>query len=84
MEIKYKIWIEENGKVIFGKGRYDTLKSIEGEYGLRRPNIWGCPTARHGKIKSHSREDGIETDWKQQQYEVYATNINCQNNKRKL
>jgi molybdate transport system regulatory protein len=34
MEIKYKIWIEENGKVIFGKGRYDILKSMERQRSL--------------------------------------------------
>jgi len=34
MEIKYKIWIEENGKVIFGKGRDEILKSIEQQHSL--------------------------------------------------
>ena len=34
MEIKYKIWIEENGKVIFGKGRDKILKSIEERHSL--------------------------------------------------
>ncbi len=34
MEIKYKIWIEENGKVIFGKGRDEILKSIEERHSL--------------------------------------------------
>jgi molybdate transport system regulatory protein len=34
MEIKYKIWIEENGKVIFGKGRDKILKSIEEQHSL--------------------------------------------------
>ena len=34
MEIKYKIWIEENGKVIFGKGRDEILKSIEEQHSL--------------------------------------------------
>ena len=34
MEIKYKIWIEENGKVIFGKGRDNILKAIEGQHSL--------------------------------------------------
>ncbi|HDQ04973.1 MAG TPA: LysR family transcriptional regulator [Deltaproteobacteria bacterium] len=29
MEIKYKIWIEKNGKVIFGRGRDDILHAIE-------------------------------------------------------
>lgn len=34
MEIKYKIWIEENGKVIFGKGRDHILKAIEEQHSL--------------------------------------------------
>lgn len=29
MEIKYKIWIEEDGKVLFGRGRDDILKAVE-------------------------------------------------------
>ena len=29
MEIKYKIWIEKDGKVVFGKGRDDILSCIE-------------------------------------------------------
>ena len=29
MEIKYKIWIEKDGKVLFGKGRDDILHAIE-------------------------------------------------------
>ena len=29
MEIKYKVWIERKGKVIFGKGRDDILKAID-------------------------------------------------------
>jgi len=34
MKIKYKIWIEENGKVIFGKGRDEILKLIEEKHSL--------------------------------------------------
>jgi molybdate transport system regulatory protein len=34
MEIKCKIWIEQNGKVIFGKGRNDLLKAIEEQHSL--------------------------------------------------
>ena len=29
MEIKYKIWVEEDGKVLFGKGRNEILKAVE-------------------------------------------------------
>ena len=34
MEIKYKIWIEKNGKVVFGKGRDDILKAIDKQCSL--------------------------------------------------
>lgn len=34
MEIKCKIWIEENGKVIFGKGRDNILKAIDEQHSL--------------------------------------------------
>ena len=34
MEIKYKIWIEEKGKVIFGKGRDNILKAVEEQHSL--------------------------------------------------
>ena len=34
MEIKYKIWIEKNGKVVFGKGRDDILKAIDKQHSL--------------------------------------------------
>jgi len=29
MEIKYKIWIEKNGKVVFGKGLNTILKAVD-------------------------------------------------------
>ena len=34
MEIKYKIWIEKNGRVVFGKGRDDILKAIDEQRSL--------------------------------------------------
>jgi molybdate transport system regulatory protein len=34
MEIKYKIWIETNGKVVFGKGRDAILKAIDEQRSL--------------------------------------------------
>jgi molybdate transport system regulatory protein len=29
MEIKYKIWIEQNGRVLFGRGRDDILTAVQ-------------------------------------------------------
>jgi molybdate transport system regulatory protein len=34
VEIKYKIWIEKNGKVLFGKGRDNILKAIDEQRSL--------------------------------------------------
>jgi len=34
MEIKYKIWIEQGGKVVFGKGRDNILKAIDEQRSL--------------------------------------------------
>ena len=34
MEIKYKIWIEKNGRVLFGKGRDNILQAIDEERSL--------------------------------------------------
>ena len=34
MKIKYKIWIEKNGKVVFGKGRDDILKAVDEQRSL--------------------------------------------------
>ena len=34
MEIKYKIWIEKNGKVVFGKGRDNILKAVDEQKSL--------------------------------------------------
>ncbi|MEN6318563.1 MAG: LysR family transcriptional regulator [Syntrophaceae bacterium] len=34
MKIRHKIWVERNGKVIFGKGREDLLHAIEEHHSL--------------------------------------------------
>ena len=34
MEIKFKIWIEKDGKVVFGKGRDNILKAIDEQRSL--------------------------------------------------
>ena len=34
MEIKYKVWIEKNEKVVFGKGRDNILKAIDEQHSL--------------------------------------------------
>ena len=34
MEIKFKVWIEKDGKVLFGRGRDDILKAIDEQRSL--------------------------------------------------
>jgi molybdate transport system regulatory protein len=34
MEIKYKVWIEKNGKVVFGRGRDDILQAVDEQKSL--------------------------------------------------
>ncbi len=34
MEIKYKIWIEKDGKVVFGKGRDNILQAVDEQKSL--------------------------------------------------
>jgi molybdate transport system regulatory protein len=34
MEIKHKIWLEKDGRVVFGPGRDDLLKAIDGHRSL--------------------------------------------------
>jgi len=34
MEIRHKIWLEKDGKVIFGSGRYELFKVIEESHSL--------------------------------------------------
>jgi molybdate transport system regulatory protein len=34
MEIRYKIWIEKNGKVVFGRGRDNILQAIDKQRSL--------------------------------------------------
>ncbi len=39
MEIKYKIWVEKDGKVLFGRGRDDILKAIDKERSLNAATL---------------------------------------------
>ena len=34
MEIKYKIWIDENSELVFGRGRNDILQALNEEHSL--------------------------------------------------
>ncbi|MBN1472146.1 MAG: LysR family transcriptional regulator [Syntrophaceae bacterium] len=77
MEIKYKIWIEENGKVIFGKGRDEILKSIEEQHSLNAAakELGMSYRAAWGRLKaSEERMDKklVETSDKEKSLQVTA------------
>jgi len=61
MEIKYKIWIEKNGKVIFGKGRDSILKAIEEEHSLNAAarKLGMSYRAAWGRLKASEERTGI-------------------------
>jgi len=61
MEIKYKIWIEKNGKVLFGKGRDDILHAIEKGQSLNAAakKLEMSYRAAWGRLKASEERMGI-------------------------
>lgn len=67
MKIKYKIWLEKNGNVLFGKGRYDLLKAIDECKSLQAAakSMNMSYRAAWGRLKASEKRLGIklvETD----------------------
>lgn len=62
MEIKYKIWIEKGGKVIFGKGRDDILKAVEDRKSLNAAakKLAMSYRAAWGRLKASEERMGIK------------------------
>jgi molybdate transport system regulatory protein len=62
MEIKYKIWIEKDGKVIFGKGRDDILKAVEDRKSLNAAvkKLEMSYRAAWGRLKASEERMGIK------------------------
>jgi molybdate transport system regulatory protein len=62
MEIKYKIWIEKNGKVLFGKGRDDILKAIEAGQSLNAAakKLEMSYRAAWGRLKASEERMGVK------------------------
>lgn len=62
MEIKYKIWIEKNGKILFGKGRDDILKAIEAEQSLNAAakKLEMSYRAAWGRLKASEERMGMK------------------------
>lgn len=62
MEVKHKIWIEKNGKVIFGKGRDDILKAIVEQHSLNAAakKLEMSYRAAWGRLKASEERLGIK------------------------
>jgi len=62
MEIKYKVWIENNGKVMFGKGRDDILKAIDEQRSLNAAakKLEMSYRAAWGRLKASEERIGIK------------------------
>jgi molybdate transport system regulatory protein len=69
MQIKYKIWIEKNGKVIFGKGRDNILNAIDErhslnaaakELGMSYRAAWGRLKASEERMENKLVKTGIK------------------------
>jgi molybdate transport system regulatory protein len=62
MEIKYKIWIEKDGKVIFGKGRDDILRAVEDRKSLNAAvkKLEMSYRAAWGRLKASEERMGIK------------------------
>src|SRR5512137_2977542 len=62
MEIKYKIWIEKNGRVVFGKGRDDILKAIDEQHSLNAAakKLEMSYRAAWGRLKASEERMGMK------------------------
>jgi molybdate transport system regulatory protein len=62
MEIKYKIWIEKDGKVLFGKGRKDILTTIQDMRSLQAAakKLKMSYRAAWGRLKASEERTGIK------------------------
>ena len=62
MEVKYKIWIEKNGKVVFGKGRDNILKAIDEQHSLNAAakKLEMSYRAAWGRLKASEERMGMK------------------------
>jgi len=62
MKIKYKIWIEKDGKVLFGRGRDDILQALEEERSLNAAakKLGMSYRAAWGRLKASEERMGME------------------------
>ncbi len=75
MEIRHKIWLEKDGKVIFGSGRYALFKAIEESHSLnaaaKKLNM--SYRAAWGRLKASEERMGIKLVERAQGKGMYLT-----------
>ncbi len=77
MEIKYKIWIEKDGKVLFGKGRDNILKAVAEQHSLNAAakKLEMSYRAAWGRLKASEERIGmklVETNIKEKSMHLTA------------
>jgi molybdate transport system regulatory protein len=62
MEIKYKLWLEQDGKVLFGKGRDDILQAVQDMRSLNAAakKLEMSYRAAWGRLKASEERMGIK------------------------
>jgi molybdate transport system regulatory protein len=62
MEIKYKIWIEKDGKVVFGRGRDNILKTVDEQHSLNAAakKLEMSYRAAWGRLKASEERMGMK------------------------
>jgi molybdate transport system regulatory protein len=62
MEIKYKVWIEKDGKVVFGRGRETILKAIREGHSLNNAarKLQMSYRAAWGRLKASEQRMGMK------------------------
>ena len=61
MELKYKIWVEQDGKVLFGRGRDDILTAVRDMHSLNAAakKLQMSYRAAWGRLKASEERMGI-------------------------
>ncbi len=62
MEIKYKIWIEKDGKVVFGRGRDNILQAVDEQKSLNAAakKLGMSYRAAWGRLKASEERMGMK------------------------
>lgn len=75
MNIRHKIWLEENGRVIFGSGRYELFKAIDELHSLNAASkkLKMSYRAAWGRVKASEERMGTKLVERAQGKGMYLT-----------